>query len=51
MKEGNTEPVINTLNKIPLNQTDMCSNVNVEEKATFEKRRPWEKDNDLPEEV
>ena len=50
LKEGNTKPVINTPNKIPLNQTDLGSNVNVDEKTTFEKRRSWGKDNDLPEE-
>ena len=50
LKEGNTTPVITTPNKIPLNQTDLGTNVNVDEKATFEKMRPWGKDRDIPEE-
>ena len=47
LKEGNTAPTINTPNKIPLNQTDLGSNVNVNKKATFKTRRPWENDNTL----
>ena len=50
LKEGNKSPVITTPNEIPLNQTDLGSNVNVDAKAVFEKRRPWGKDSDLPEE-
>ena len=40
LKEGRTEPIINTPNKIPLNQTDLGTYVKVDPKATFEKRRP-----------
>ena len=48
--EGNTSPLITTSNEIPLNQTDLGSNVNVDAKAIFKKRRPWGKDSDLPKE-
>jgi hypothetical protein len=50
LKEGNTSPVIATPNNIPLNQADLGSNVNVDAKAVFEKRRPWGKDSNLPKE-
>ena len=40
LKEGNTARVIITPNEIPINQADMGYNVNVDEKATFKKRRP-----------
>ena len=50
LKEGKTSPVITTPNEVPINQTDLGSNVNVDSKAVFEKRRPWGKDSDLPEE-
>ena len=49
LNEGNTFPVITTPNDIPLNQTDLGSNVNVDAKAVFEKRRPGGKDSNLPE--
>ena len=45
LKEGRTEPIINTPNKIPLNQTDLGTHVKVDPKTTFEKRRSWGKDN------
>ena len=45
VKEGNTTPVLTTPNEIPLNQTDLGTNVNVDPRATFEKKRPWGKDN------
>ena len=44
LKEGRTEPIINTPNEIPLNQTDLGTHVKVDPRATFEKRRPWGKD-------
>jgi hypothetical protein len=50
LKEGHKSPVITTPNEIPLNQTDLGSNVNIDAKAVFEKRRPWGKDSDIPEE-
>ena len=40
LKGGNTSPVITTPNDIPLNQTDLGYNVNVDAKAVFKKRRP-----------
>ena len=45
VKEGNIIPVLAILNKIPLNQTDIGSNVNMDAKVTFEKKCPWQKDN------
>ena len=50
LREDKTSPVITTPNEVPINQTDLGSNVNVDSKAVFEKRRPWGKDSDLPEE-
>ena len=50
LKEDNTTPVIPTPDEIPLNQTDLGTNVNPDKKATFKKKRPWGKDNNLPEE-
>ena len=44
-KEGITTSIITTPNEIPLNQTDLGTNVNVGPRATFEKKRPWGKDN------
>ena len=34
VKEGNTTPVLTTPNEIPLNQTDLGTNINVDPKAT-----------------
>ena len=51
VKEGMTTPILTTPNEIPLNQTDLGTNVNVDSRATFEKKRPWGKDSaDVPEE-
>ena len=44
LKEGRTEPIINTPNEIPLNQTDLGTHVKANPKATFKKRRPRGKD-------
>jgi hypothetical protein len=50
-KKGSTTPVLTTPNEIPLNQTDLGANVNVDTKSTVEKKHPMGKDSaDLNEE-